>query len=52
VPKFVASRTLHEPLKWNAAVIEGDAAEGVARLKAELEGDLILLGSPSWHATC
>jgi dihydrofolate reductase len=44
LPKFVASRTLQEPLEWNAALVKGDAADGVARLKAELDGDLILIG--------
>jgi dihydrofolate reductase len=44
LPKFVASRTLEEPLVWNASLIEGDAAEGVSRLKAEFERDLLLTG--------
>jgi dihydrofolate reductase len=44
LPKFVASRTLQEPLEWNARLIEGDAAEGLARLKEEWDGDLILVG--------
>nr|MBA3350280.1 dihydrofolate reductase family protein [Actinomycetota bacterium] len=44
LPKFVASRTLSGPLEWNATPIEGDPAEAVARLKNELEGDLILIG--------
>jgi dihydrofolate reductase len=44
LPKFVASRTLHGPLEWNATAIEGDAAEGVSRLKKELDGDLFLIG--------
>jgi dihydrofolate reductase len=44
LPKFVASRTLRGPLEWNATAIEGDAAEGVARVKDELEGDLLLIG--------
>jgi dihydrofolate reductase len=43
MPKFVASRTLEEPLEWNASLIEGDAIEGVAALK-EREGDLALVG--------
>ena len=42
--KFVASRTLAEPLEWNATLIEGDAAGGIARLKGEVEGDLFLIG--------
>ena len=44
MPKFVASRTLEGPLEWNATLIEGDVAEGVARLKTELDGDLFLIG--------
>jgi dihydrofolate reductase len=44
LPKFVASRTLEGPLDWNAILIEGDAAEGVAGLKEELDGDLIMYG--------
>jgi len=44
LPKFVASRTLQEPLDWNATLVEGDAADGVARLKETLDGDLILVG--------
>lgn len=42
--KFVVSRTLSGPLEWNAALIEGAAADGVSRLKGELEGDLLLIG--------
>jgi dihydrofolate reductase len=44
MPKYVASRTLQGSLDWNATVIEGDLAEGVSRLKNELDGDLILIG--------
>jgi len=44
LPKFAASRTLHGRLEWNATLIEGDAADGVLRLKAELDGDLLLIG--------
>lgn len=44
MPKFVASRTVTGQLDWNATVIEGDAADGVSRLKAELDGDLMLIG--------
>jgi hypothetical protein len=42
--EFVASRKLSGPLEWNATAIEGDVAEGVSRLKNELEGDLFLIG--------
>ena len=44
MPKFVASRTATGPLEWNATLIEGDVADGVARLKEQREGDLFLIG--------
>lgn len=45
-PKFVASRTLKEPLPWkNSTLLEGSAAEAVARLKQEAGPDLVILGS-------
>jgi dihydrofolate reductase len=44
LPKFVVTRTLQGPLEWNATVVEGDAIAGVARLKDQLEGDLLLIG--------
>jgi len=44
MPKYVASRTLQGPLEWNAKLIEGDAAEGVSRLKRRLDRDLMLVG--------
>ena len=44
--KYVASRTLREPLPWvNSTLLEGDAAEAVARLKDELDTDMVILGS-------
>jgi dihydrofolate reductase len=44
--KYVASRTLEEPLPWaNSVLIDGDAAEAVTRLKDDLAGDLTILGS-------
>jgi dihydrofolate reductase len=43
--KYVASTTLQEPLAWtNSTLLEGDAAEAVARLKEQGE-DLAVLGS-------
>lgn len=45
-PKYVASRTLTEPLEWeNSSLLEGDAAEAVAALKQEGDGDLHVIGS-------
>jgi dihydrofolate reductase len=44
--KFVASRTLAEPLPWqHSTLLHGDAAETVARLKQEPGKDLLLFGS-------
>src|SRR6266852_8161273 len=44
--KFVASTTLKEPLPWmNSTLLEGDAAEAVARLKEQPGRDLVVLGS-------
>lgn len=44
MPKFVASRTLQEPLKWNATLIEGDLAEAVPALKQRYPGNLVSYG--------
>ena len=45
-PKYVASRTLQEPLEWNnSTLIEGDVAEGVERLKRQDGKDILIFGS-------
>lgn len=44
--KYVASRTLREPLAWqNSRLLEGDLAESVAALKREAGNDLLVIGS-------
>ena len=44
--KYVASRTLAEPLVWrNSTLLKGDAAEAVAGLKLQQDKDLVILGS-------
>jgi dihydrofolate reductase len=44
--KYVASRTLEEPLAWrNSTLLQGDAMEAVAELKKQPEDDLVVLGS-------
>ncbi|HEX2288490.1 MAG TPA: dihydrofolate reductase family protein, partial [Gaiellaceae bacterium] len=44
--KYVASRTLKEPLPWkNSTLLEGEAVEAVARLKEEPGKDIGVLGS-------
>ena len=44
LPKFVATTTLGS-LEWNAAVLEGDAATAVERLKRREGGSLLVYGS-------
>ena len=44
--KYVASRTLRGALPWvNSTLLEGDAADAVARLKQEAGPDLLVMGS-------
>jgi dihydrofolate reductase len=44
IPKFVASRTLEEPLTWNSRLLGPDTAEAVSALKAEHSGHLLSYG--------
>ena len=45
-PKYVASRTLSEPLAWqNSTLLQGDLAEAVVALKDEDGDDLHVIGS-------
>jgi dihydrofolate reductase len=51
-PKYVASRTLTEPLEWqNSTVLQGDVAKAVAALKQEDGGDLLVIGSTEFVQT-
>jgi len=44
--KYVVSTTLSEPLPWkNSTLLGGDGAKSVARLKSELDQDLLVMGS-------
>jgi dihydrofolate reductase len=44
--KYVASRTLKEPLPWiNSTLLDGDAAKAVASLKQQSDKDFAILGS-------
>jgi dihydrofolate reductase len=45
MPKYVASQTLHEPLSWNATLLEGDLAASVRALKDRHDGTLIVSGA-------
>ena len=44
MPKYVASRTLKEPLTWNSTLIKGDVAEEIRKLKQEPGKDLLQYG--------
>jgi dihydrofolate reductase len=45
-PKYVASKTLKEPLPWmNSILLKGDASQAIAKLKKQEEKDLVILGS-------
>ncbi|MEW9874147.1 dihydrofolate reductase family protein [Arthrobacter sp. HS15c] len=46
IQKYVASTTLTEPLPWkNSTLLQGDAADAVARLKEQPGPDIAVLGS-------
>jgi dihydrofolate reductase len=44
IPKYVASRTLMEPLTWNATLIKGDVPETIGKLKQESGNYLVQYG--------
>ncbi len=45
-PKYVASRTLTEPLPWpNSTLLHGDIVDAVGALKARSDGVLAIMGS-------
>jgi dihydrofolate reductase len=45
MPKYVVSSTLKDPDWANTTVLEGDVAESVAKLREELDGDIVVHGS-------
>ena len=45
MPKYVVSSTLSDPEWTNSTVLDGDLAESVAKLKADLDGDIVVHGS-------
>jgi len=44
MPKYVASRTLKQPLAWNANLLQGNVADEIRRLKQEPGKDLLQYG--------
>jgi dihydrofolate reductase len=51
MPKLVASRTLREPLEWNATLIDGDIVEAISKIKHEDGGEILMYGSPTLMRT-
>jgi dihydrofolate reductase len=47
MPKYVVSTTLQDPDWNNSTVIQGDVPKEVARLKDEIDGDIVVHGSPT-----
>ena len=45
MPKYVVTSTLEEPEWRNTTVLKGDVAVEVAKLKQELDGDIVVHGS-------
>ena len=46
MPKYVVSSTLENPEWNNSTVLNGDVAEEVGKLRQELDGDIVVHGSP------
>jgi dihydrofolate reductase len=44
MPKYVASRTLREPLQWNATLMKGDVAQEIRTLKEQPGEGLLQYG--------
>jgi dihydrofolate reductase len=45
MPKYVVSSTLKDPSWNNSTVLDGDLAEEVAKLKEQVDGDIVVHGS-------
>jgi dihydrofolate reductase len=46
LPKYVVSSTIEDPDWNNSTVLKGDVVDEVAKLKQELNGEVVVLGSP------
>jgi dihydrofolate reductase len=47
MPKYLVSSTLQDPEWNNTTVLGGDVANEVAKLKQEVDGDIVVHGSPT-----
>ena len=50
LPKYVVSSTLEDPDWNNSTVLKGDVVNEVSKLKQELNGEIVVLASPSSRA--
>jgi dihydrofolate reductase len=51
LPKYVVSSTLDDPDWNNSTVLKGDVVDAVSKLKQEIDGEIVVLGSPSLART-
>jgi dihydrofolate reductase len=51
LPKYVVSSTLDDPDWNNSTVLTGDVVDEVSKLKQELDGEIVVLGSPQLART-
>jgi dihydrofolate reductase len=51
LPKYVVSSTLEDPEWNNSTVLTGDAVDEILKLKQELDGEIVVLGSPQLART-
>jgi dihydrofolate reductase len=51
LPKYVVSSTLEHPDWNNSTVLKGDVVDAVANLTQELDGEIVVLGSPQLART-
>jgi len=51
LPKYVVSSTLEDPDWNNSTLLKGDVVDEVAELKQELDGEIVVLGSPQLART-
>jgi dihydrofolate reductase len=51
LPKYVVSSTLEDPDWNNSTLLKGDVVDEVSKLKQELTGEIVVLGSPQLART-
>jgi dihydrofolate reductase len=51
LPKYVVSSTLEDPDWNNSTLLTGEVVDAISRLKQELDGEIVVLGSPQLART-